>query len=858
MHNRPTEAHPKSYRLISTSPKSHRAQFAQYDRRKLAHKSFSILLEVPSETLTHVTSFLDPNSLFALAGTNKRLYDHVKDDNTWHRAFLCQFLGIGPENDPHDGNSLMLRRAETSWRREFVSRYNLRRRWSRSRNTPISHVPTHSSISGMHLMSESALLTSSLQYGIVSRSVPLNGKILRGFLDAGGALNGLGNGNPNAEFSPNVTACALTSDGGTAKIAWGFTNGEVAMTTAASAMNHGSRAAAKYARCKAAERHEGVVDNVIWDSSMPSRPVIVTGSSDGRVKVWDAREFRCVWTSAAQDLPVPDPCVKIASNISSGLVVCLARSGDVHVWTGVTSLPETTQSIRHFRVTPPAPTKPVENYDHNTVAVDPRALNGSATSAILLSRDESSSFQRITFKAETGQTEWTTFGDDDTGTICCVYPSFSTKPGEASFVIVGDDLGYIRIFDWNASSSSSAIPAYKQFEAHDDGPVTAISWNNIALATGSSRGALKIWDSLTFDCLRVIASASPRGIAESVSQIILERDMVVASVASRAVAMKVDRVGRDDKSKGKKSAKVGKRGDTAKWRQQLELYRDIDESRQVHEQEQSYVRSAFGRERAQHATLEGLGLSEAEAVEYILMLSREEEEQRLLSSASQSPMQLPVIEDEGVFQVDFDDLTPGTASSRVDVPRAPARRTPQSTSPPSTYFNVNGRSLPRTSPSPSNHKVQVSPRFRAEPQEAGPSITPLNIGKGSLPRPVRIPSISDDFPGISPTPSSTGTSLPSVPGSISKTTSLGSLDSRRNAWATPLSRSVSSSDAMPSPGSSPGVARVPSSGQSLLSADIARHGTIRQSPPAEYDEDAELKFAIELSLAEARSRGDDM
>ena len=77
----------------------------------------------------------------------------------------------------------------------------------------------------MHLMPNMTLLAASLQYGVVSRSYPLIGKILRGYLDASGTLNGLGIGNPNAEFSPHVSSVALASDGGTAKVLWGFRNG---------------------------------------------------------------------------------------------------------------------------------------------------------------------------------------------------------------------------------------------------------------------------------------------------------------------------------------------------------------------------------------------------------------------------------------------------------------------------------------------------------------------------------------------------------------------------------------------------------------------------------------------------------
>jgi hypothetical protein len=85
------------------------------------------LLDIPSESLTHITSYLDPPSLLALARVSNLLYHHVKDDNTWHRAFLWQFLGIGPESDLHNARSIMLRRSERSWRNEFIVRYNLRR-----------------------------------------------------------------------------------------------------------------------------------------------------------------------------------------------------------------------------------------------------------------------------------------------------------------------------------------------------------------------------------------------------------------------------------------------------------------------------------------------------------------------------------------------------------------------------------------------------------------------------------------------------------------------------------------------------------------------------------------------------------
>ena len=62
-----------------------------------------------SSRLTAITSYLDPLSLSALAVVDIYLNGHVKDDNTWRRAFFYQFLGVGNENDLDDKKALLLR-----------------------------------------------------------------------------------------------------------------------------------------------------------------------------------------------------------------------------------------------------------------------------------------------------------------------------------------------------------------------------------------------------------------------------------------------------------------------------------------------------------------------------------------------------------------------------------------------------------------------------------------------------------------------------------------------------------------------------------------------------------------------------
>ena len=87
----------------------------------------SPLLNLPQESLTHITSYLPLPSLFSLASTCRRLCEHLDDDNTWLRAFLTQFLGISPEHELDNHHILLLRRTEQSWRKEFIHHYTINR-----------------------------------------------------------------------------------------------------------------------------------------------------------------------------------------------------------------------------------------------------------------------------------------------------------------------------------------------------------------------------------------------------------------------------------------------------------------------------------------------------------------------------------------------------------------------------------------------------------------------------------------------------------------------------------------------------------------------------------------------------------
>lgn len=85
----------------------------------------SLLHALPLETLTNVTAWLDPPSLLVLGLVDKYLKRYVDNDNVWQVAFLAHFLDVAPEEGTTDARMLLLRRVEYSWKREYISRYNL-------------------------------------------------------------------------------------------------------------------------------------------------------------------------------------------------------------------------------------------------------------------------------------------------------------------------------------------------------------------------------------------------------------------------------------------------------------------------------------------------------------------------------------------------------------------------------------------------------------------------------------------------------------------------------------------------------------------------------------------------------------
>ena len=201
----------------------------------------------------------------------------------------------------------------------------------------------------------------------------------------------------------------------------------------------------------------------------------------------------------------------------------------------------------------------------------------------------------------------------------------------------------------------------------------------------------------------------------------------------------------------------------------------ILESRHDHHQlllEESRYKShtseyAREREREQRERLEHLGLSEVEAVEYVLMLSRDEANASARTesgSKAGDTSETHLEKDEEVFEGDFemghntdddDDRPHSTISgsrrsstSSTSIPMAWASSnsslssSSSSLSSRSSHSNLTTvtrtiamrRSIPLPVLSSSNEKIQISPPFKAEPMEAGEEwlVDCNGVGSGSI------------------------------------------------------------------------------------------------------------------------------
>jgi len=381
---------------------------------------------------------------------------------------------------------------------------------------------------------------------------------LKGYFDAHGTFNGQGIGNPNGEFAPDV--CAITlhgAGGGAAKIAWGFLSGEVALTIAPKAIELGK--IAKFVRCRPAEAHESMVSALTFgETHGASGSTFVSASIGGTIKLWESRRMKCLWTESIQDASpaTATPAAGINTVLGvkrlsycaiSGIVVALGSNGDIFVWAGF----DTQQVIESSQSSDAGAFQPISPQYYGRLA-SPEDGNGREPLSIVIqplrtgSRDvhiavfytHTSHFWKVVASPSPSNPSAleffrTKFVAGPVGELTSNLLSFSqdpphettlqappspqlgvlsqnmsgflppqprrTPPGSRhrSFVLAGDSLGQLVLWDWENDTEKLADPTIatgrkgkaerqfcRQLLAHEDGALSAIAMDGPILATG--------------------------------------------------------------------------------------------------------------------------------------------------------------------------------------------------------------------------------------------------------------------------------------------------------------------------------------------------------------------------------------
>ncbi|CDZ98502.1 Cdc4 and related F-box and WD-40 proteins [Phaffia rhodozyma] len=313
----------------------------------------SPLLNLPSETLLHIVSFLPPSSLLDILRTCRALNAAISDEASWKASFERTFVrpglaGLTRSCLPGGGSG-------QGWRKEALARERLIDVVSNSNTASLLYDPRlsyiHSFAVGYPLPAPKTpsyqfraptLLSASIAMGVCTRSNPMTGTLVKGYLDSQGS-------NDHTLWSiPQTRPTALLlSPRDPSTVLWGFQDGQVAQT---SIIAGSGRTPTLTARSRGVIGHDGPV----WSLVFGPPGFFISGGQDGRVKLWaesTGDHLICLWTSeqpvrkketstdGAPPRPSLGPEYRAVSHVcwdaASGVVASVTEAGLVRVWRGV-------------------------------------------------------------------------------------------------------------------------------------------------------------------------------------------------------------------------------------------------------------------------------------------------------------------------------------------------------------------------------------------------------------------------------------------------------------------------------------------------------------------------------------------
>lgn len=573
----------------------------------------SILHRFPYESLFHITSYLDPRSLSALGAVDRFLREYASEDVVWKLALYANVLGIQPEREQDSPRAFLLRRLETTWKGEYITRYSALIKWSKSTTTFTAHNPLMIPVPNIHLLSDGeSLFSAPDDFRWVLRTLPATGKLVKGHFQPTLSHQA----HPPPDWSPPATG-AFASDGGMIKVAWASQTGGVLVKTAPKAMAPKAHRTATSVASTLEDNHLGFIHHLAWGSSKTGCEALISAGGDGRVKIWNAETCQALWTS--EFAPDGAPFVLAALDVPSRAAVALTEKGAVVAWTGLPVFSTMTDSeVKTITASLPSEEVPRRYYKaSSTLLFDsssptPRAI-------VHAYEDRYASLFSFDFPNETVDI-YTTEGP--LGAITALHLDIG-NPSDKSVLFVGDSLSHVYLYNLDQQPYQAVLKPNLDFAAAQVGSITSITSNHTVLVTGTNLGVITVWDAITLDQIRLIMATDLVKAGAGVLTIVLQAEKLVASVGRSVVHWKT----------GMNTTRAGKHYKTNKVMAPKEkgrlvdkYYRSIQESQAELEWESRLPPKSTPAysEHEQKLALEALGIDEYGAVEYALMISHEE------------------------------------------------------------------------------------------------------------------------------------------------------------------------------------------------------------------------------------------
>ncbi|KAG0170173.1 hypothetical protein DFQ30_002806 [Apophysomyces sp. BC1015] len=527
-----------------------------------------------------------------------------------------------------------------SWKSEYVLRTHLIRKLEKGRGTIMSFNPKVGPIDDIFVDFESSLMVAaSTEQGVAVKCNPATGKLDRHLLFS-------------TDEGVPLQLTAIKMD----RILWGFGAGFITMTMRAKSIGDGRQLRVF------TDFHLAAVKSLALPSF--TQEVVVSGSEDGEVKIWDVASKSCAMNLFGI---APGPtCIEVTQDyIITGYV-----NGSVVIW----SVHVNRVAADHrARLRDPSDVSQTEIPTRRHIHAPCMDVNSPVQSIkydqqsgmVLVSYQGLKEFQK--YEIATGNCVAVFGYGHEIGTISCVewdttlptntptlkaalkpqtrrtvsavrkqmsehptsYPEVDTliSVKTTRLLVTGDTAGTICVWDGDAvSQDGRRVRPLKVLNGHIS-PISALWIDACKIVSGSDDGWIRIWDPLTGCNINTLANKIPRHAPIDRNDASLMRVKNIRcnnyqGVASIGHQIKTWDFSPDKQLLGRRNLRPKSKGVSAGARGQFhhEIKQEMKESKEKLEQEKKEQENQA--KKLKKLTLSGL--SEEEMIAYAMMLSQEE------------------------------------------------------------------------------------------------------------------------------------------------------------------------------------------------------------------------------------------